>query len=79
VAVDEPPYGRMLSGIRGVRLAIVSVDAKFKYDDRNPVDHRERVSDQLERRGRGLDAAVAGQQRRRLAAIGEWDDFRRRP
>ncbi|KMO70802.1 FMN-binding negative transcriptional regulator [Mycolicibacterium chlorophenolicum] len=79
VAVDEPPYGRMLSGIRGVRLAIVSVDAKFKYDDRNPVDHRQRVSDQLERRGRGLDAAVAGQQRRRLAAIGEWDDFRRRP
>ncbi|BBX71387.1 FMN-binding negative transcriptional regulator [Mycolicibacterium psychrotolerans] len=79
VAVDEPPYGRMLSGIRGVRLTIVGIDAKFKYDDRNPADHRERVSDDLERRGRALDAGAAAQQRRRLAAIGEWDEFRQRP
>ncbi|KGI67411.1 FMN-binding negative transcriptional regulator [Mycolicibacterium rufum] len=79
VAAGEPPYGRMLSGIRALRLAVVRVDAKFKYDDRNTVDHRGRVSDHLERRGRALDAGAATQQRRRLAAIGEWDEFRQRP
>ena len=40
VAVGEDPYGRMLPGIRGVRLAVLRVEAKFKYDDSNPVDHR---------------------------------------
>lgn len=72
LAVDAAPYGRMLSGIRGLRLAVVRVDAKFKYDDHKPVEHRERVTTRLEERGRGLDAGAAAQQRRRLAAIGEW-------
>jgi transcriptional regulator len=72
VAVDSEPYGRMLPGIRGVRLAMERVDGKFKYDDSNPVDHRERVIGYLEERGRGLDAGAARQQRRRLGAIGEW-------
>jgi transcriptional regulator len=40
VAVDMPPYGRMLSGIRGLRLHMTSVAAKFKYDDHNPQEHR---------------------------------------
>ena len=72
VAVDEAPYGRMLPGIRGVRLAVLRVEAKFKYDDHNPVEHRERVIRQLEERGSGLDADAACQQRRRLDAIGDW-------
>ena len=72
VGVDSEPYGRMLPGIRGVRLAVLRVDAKFKYDDSNPVEHRERVVGYLEERGRGLDAGAARQQRRRLTAIGEW-------
>jgi transcriptional regulator len=72
VAVDQAPYGRMLSGIRGVRLAVLQVVAKFKYDDAKPVEHRERVIDHLEERGHGLDAAAARQQRRRLAAVGAW-------
>ena len=72
VATDAAPYGRMLSGIRAVRLAILRVDAKFKYDDANPVDHRERVIDHLEERHHGLDIGAAAQQRRRLAAIGDW-------
>lgn len=79
VAVEEEPYGRMLSGIRGVRLAVLSVDAKFKYDDANPVDHRERVIGNLEKRSHGFDAGAAMQQRRRLAAIGEWQTHRNRP
>jgi transcriptional regulator len=36
VAVDDPPYGRMLSGIRGIRLMVLRVDAKFNYNDHNP-------------------------------------------
>jgi transcriptional regulator len=76
VAVGHAPYGRMLPGIRGLRLQVLQVDAKFKYDDHNPIEHRERVIDQLEDRGHGLDATAAGQQRRRLAAIGEWHPSR---
>jgi transcriptional regulator len=72
VAAGEDPYGRMLPGIRGVRLAIVRVDAKFKYDDAKPVEHRQRVTGQLEERDHGLDAGAAVQQRRRLSAIGDW-------
>ena len=77
VAVDEAPYGRMLSGIRGVRLEVLRVDAKFKYDDHNPIEHRQRVTGNLEQRGHGLDNGAAAQQRRRLAAIGDWNTFRR--
>ncbi|CRZ16801.1 FMN-binding negative transcriptional regulator [Mycolicibacterium neworleansense] len=72
VAVGEDPYGRMLPGIRGIRLEVLRVDAKFKYDDANPVEHRERVIDNLEQRRHGLDTAAASQQRRRLDAIGDW-------
>jgi transcriptional regulator len=72
VAVDAAPYGRMLPGIRGVRLEVLRVEAKFKYDDANPIDHRERVIDNLEERNHGFDAGAAVQQRRRLAAIGDW-------
>jgi transcriptional regulator len=78
VAPGTAPYGRMLAGIRGVRLTVLRVDAKFKYDDHNPVEHRQRVIGRLEQRGRGLDAAAA-QQRRRLAAIGDWQTHRNRP
>lgn len=78
VAPDAEPYGRMLPGIRGVRLRIVRVEAKFKYDDANPVEHRERVTTNLEQRNRGLDGGAAAQQRRRLAAIGDWKSSRDR-
>jgi transcriptional regulator len=76
VTVGEDPYGRMLAGIRGVRLAILRVEAKFKYDDANPVDHRERVAGHLDERDNGLDTGAAAQQRRRVAAIGDWKTHR---
>jgi transcriptional regulator len=72
IAVGLPPYGRMLSGIRGVRLDIVEVTAKFKYDDHNPIEHREGVSTLLDDRGLLHDRGAAQQQRRRLSAIGDW-------
>ncbi len=77
VAVDQAPYGRMLPGIRGVRLQVLQVQAKFKYDDHNPVDHRERVIHHLEQRDHGLDAGAAVQQQRRLTAIGDWRTHRK--
>jgi transcriptional regulator len=76
VAADAAPYGPMLPGIRGVRLAVLEAQAKFKYDDQKPVEHRERVIANLEQRGGGLDRGAARQQRRRLDAIGDWRSTR---
>ncbi|MBB2914215.1 transcriptional regulator [Streptosporangium becharense] len=72
VAVDQPPYGRMLPGIRGLRLEVTDVLAKFKYDDHKSVGHRAAVADHLTERGQGLDVSTARQQRRRLDRIGLW-------
>jgi transcriptional regulator len=72
MSVGSVPYGRMLSGIRGLLLEVLRVDAKFKYDDHKPVEHRQRVSGHLEERGRALDHNAAAQQRRRLDSIGQW-------
>ncbi|WP_217141919.1 FMN-binding negative transcriptional regulator [Streptomyces sp. AC627_RSS907] len=72
VAVDQPPYGRMLPGIRGLRLEVTDVRAKFKYDDHKPVEQRADIADRLTERGRGLDVPTARQQLRRLDRIGPW-------
>ena len=56
--------------------AVLRVEAKFKYDDHNPVEHRERVIGNLHERDHGLDAGAAAQQRRRLDAIGDWKTYR---
>jgi transcriptional regulator len=78
VDVDAAPYGRLLPGIRGIRLVVLRVEAKFKYDDHKPIEHRERVSRHLEERGHGLDAGAAEQQRRRTEAAGDWKARRSR-
>jgi transcriptional regulator len=62
----------MLSGIRGLRLDVTEVRAKFKYDDHKPVEHRSSVAGHLVRRGERLDVPTARQQRRRLDRIGPW-------
>ena len=72
VAVEAPPYGRMLSGIRGLRLQVTDVVAKFKYDDHNPTEHRARVASRLTGRATGRDLGAADEQQRRLARIGTW-------
>jgi transcriptional regulator len=76
VAEAAPPYGRLLSGIRAVQLAITQVDAKFKFDDQKPVEHRLRVAEALESRSLGLDARAAKQQRRRLEQVEAWRGHR---
>jgi transcriptional regulator len=72
VAAGAAPYGRMLPGIRGLRLHVTGVAAKFKFDDANPVEHRTRVAGRLESRASGRDPGAAAQQRRRLTRIGTW-------
>ncbi|QIJ60723.1 FMN-binding negative transcriptional regulator [Streptomyces sp. JB150] len=72
IVAGHPPYGRMLSGIRGLYLDVTEVRAKFKYDDHKPVGHRTAVADHLTARAQGLDLAAAAQQRRRLDRIGPY-------
>ncbi|MFG3206368.1 FMN-binding negative transcriptional regulator [Streptomyces sp. NPDC048192] len=72
VAAGRPPYGRMLSGIRGLRLEVTDVRAKLKYDDHKPVEHRASVAVNLAARGQGLDVPTARQQLRRLDRTGPW-------
>ncbi|MGX1885360.1 FMN-binding negative transcriptional regulator [Streptomyces sp. NPDC055287] len=69
---DQPPYGRMLPGIRGLRLDVTEVRAKFKYDDHKPVEQRTDIARRLTERGTDLDAPTANQQLRRLDRIGTW-------
>ncbi|MFF7853882.1 FMN-binding negative transcriptional regulator [Streptomyces sp. NPDC007904] len=72
IDVHQPPYGRMLSGIRGLELDVVDVRAKFKYDDHKPVEHRGAVAAHLVERGQGLDAPAARRQSSRLDRVGPW-------
>lgn len=66
VAVDAGPYHRMLSGIRGLRLEVDDVVAKFKYDDHKPVELRAGVADRLAGRAQARDLAARTQQVRRM-------------
>ncbi|MEU9361243.1 FMN-binding negative transcriptional regulator [Streptomyces sp. NPDC048301] len=69
---DQPPYGRMLPGIRGLRLDVTEVRAKFKYDDHKPAEQRTDTARRLTERGTALDVPTAAQQLRRLDRIGTW-------
>lgn len=62
----------MLPGIRGLRLNVTGVQAKFKYDDHKPAEQRADIARHLTDRGTGLDAPTATQQLRRLDRIGTW-------
>jgi transcriptional regulator len=64
VAVGEVPYGRMLAGLRGIRLEVVDVRAKFKYANHKPEVH-ERVAAALTKRGGPRDAAARAHLARR--------------
>ncbi len=66
IAVDQEPFGHLISVITGIELQIIKVDAKFKYDDHKSVEFREQIIQKLLERGEGQDAGAATQQRRRL-------------
>ncbi|MFE9016996.1 FMN-binding negative transcriptional regulator [Streptomyces sp. NPDC007808] len=57
-AVGEEPYGRLLSGIRGVRLEVTGVRAKFKYAGRRTAKVQDAIAARLAERGGPRDAAA---------------------
>ncbi|WP_406328368.1 FMN-binding negative transcriptional regulator [Streptomyces sp. NBC_00203] len=64
-AVGEAPYGRLLAGIRGLRLEVTDVRAKFKYASHKPEEVQERIAAGLAARGGPGDAAAREHQMRR--------------
>ncbi|MFI0790199.1 FMN-binding negative transcriptional regulator [Streptomyces lydicus] len=68
ITAGEAPYGRLLSGIRGLRLEVRDVRAKFKYGGKRSEAVQQRVSARLAERNGPGDAAARAHQQRRLAA-----------
>jgi transcriptional regulator len=55
VEPGDNPYGKLLGSIRGIRLAVTDVRAKFKFGANRTVEHRRVVGAKLAERGRPLD------------------------
>ena len=55
----EGTDGRLLPGIRGIRIDVREVLAKMKYGGNKSVEHRRTVATRLRERGEGLDRAAA--------------------
>jgi transcriptional regulator len=72
-AVDPSEHGARLRAIRGIRIAVREVHAKFKYGGNVDVAHRLAVIEHLEQRDGPGDRAAAGHTRRRLAAEAQPD------
>ncbi|MEV6013427.1 FMN-binding negative transcriptional regulator [Streptomyces sp. NPDC051976] len=66
VVPDQAPFGRMLAGIRGIRLEVTDVRAKFKYGGNKPAATQRRVTELLAQRSGPHDAAARTHQLRRL-------------
>jgi transcriptional regulator len=64
-AADPSVHLRKLPGIRGLRLAIREVTAKFKYGGNVDVEHRDAVADRLAARREPGDAAARAHLARR--------------
>jgi transcriptional regulator len=59
-------YGNLLGSIRGIRLAVTDVRAKFKFGANRTVEHRKAVAAKLAERGRPLDVEARANLMRRL-------------
>ncbi|KWT58630.1 transcriptional regulator [Streptomyces albus subsp. albus] len=68
VTADGPPYGRRLPGIRGLRLEVTDVRAKFKYAGKRTEAVQQRISARLAERDAPRDAQARAHQQRRLGA-----------
>lgn len=66
-AVDPSEHGPRLRGIRGLRVAVEEVRAKFKYGGNADAEHRAAVADRLRRRGGPGDGAALAHLERRGA------------
>ncbi|WP_328745473.1 FMN-binding negative transcriptional regulator [Streptomyces sp. NBC_00285] len=58
VAAGEVPFGRQLSGIRGLRLEVTGVRAKFKYAGKRTLEVQDRIAGKLADRDAPGDAAA---------------------
>ncbi|MFI9274580.1 FMN-binding negative transcriptional regulator [Kitasatospora sp. NPDC052896] len=67
VTPGAEPFGPQLSGIRGLRLTIQQVRAKFKYDDKLPAAEQAAQADRLAERGAPGDQGTREQLLRRNA------------
>jgi transcriptional regulator len=56
VTPGDSPFGQALAAIRGLRMAIHQVEAKFKFGGNREPDHRARIAEKLLRRGLPGDA-----------------------
>jgi transcriptional regulator len=63
--MDPAEHEARLRAIRGLRVEVETVQAKFKYGGNVDVEHRLAVADRLEGRGGPGDLAAARHTRRR--------------
>ncbi|MDQ2748989.1 MAG: FMN-binding negative transcriptional regulator [Actinomycetota bacterium] len=68
-AADPAEHGARLAGIRGLRLAVREVRAKFKYGGNVDDAHRAAVAQRLGERGDPGDRVALSHLRRRSAAL----------
>ena len=66
VEPGDNPYGKLLGSIRGIRLSITDVRAKFKFGANRTVEHRQVVGAKLAERGRPLDLEARANLMRRI-------------
>ena len=59
-------YGKLLGSIRGIRLSVTDVRAKFKFGANRTVEHRKVVAAKLAERGRPLDIEARANVMRRI-------------
>jgi transcriptional regulator len=67
VEAGDNPYGKLLGSIRGIRLSVTDVRAKFKFGANRSVEHRRVVGARLAERGRPLDVEARANLMRRIA------------
>lgn len=66
VEPGENPYGKLLGSIRGLRLEVTDVRAKFKFGANRTVQHRTAIAEKLAERGRPLDGEARTNLMRRI-------------
>ncbi len=66
VTAGDTPYGSQLPAIRGLRLTITHVEAKFKFGGNKPAEQQRSIADHLQERGDPLDREARQHQLRRL-------------
>ena len=66
VEAGDNPYGKLLGSIRGIRLSVTDVRAKFKFGANRTIEHREVVAAKLAERGGPLDVEARANVMRRI-------------